>query len=206
LRLWQPEPPAVKRLKALVRRLDDLREIEQMEHNRLEVADANVKASIESVLEHIGQEIKETLKAINKHIDNDPDLRCKRDLLTSIDGVADKTAALLLAELGDPQRFANSRAITAFAGLNPRLQESGSYRGQTRISKMGSSRLRAGLYMPAISALTYNEAIRAMGERLRERGKTGKQIVCAAMRKLLNIAYGVLKSGQPFDAKLALAH
>ncbi|WP_165672984.1 transposase, partial [Metapseudomonas otitidis] len=106
----------------------------------------------------------------------------------------------------DPQRFANSRAITAFAGLNPRLQESGSYRGQTRISKMGSSRLRAGLYMPAISALTYNEAIRAMGERLRERGKTGKQIVCAAMRKLLNIAYGVLKSGQPFDAKLALAH
>ncbi|MDU9400703.1 IS110 family transposase, partial [Pseudomonas sp. zfem003] len=41
---------------------------------------------------------------------------------------------------------------------------------------------------------------------LRERGKTGKQIVCAAMRKLLNIAYGVLKSGQPFDAKLALAH
>jgi len=206
LRPWQPEPPAVKRLKALVRRLDDLREIEQMERNRLEVADANVKASIESVLEHIGQEIKETLKAINKHIDNDPDLRGKRDLLTSIDGVADKTAALLLAELGDLQRFANSRAVTAFAGLNPRLQESGSYRGQTRISKMGSSRLRAGLYMPAISALTYNEAIRAMGERLRERGKTGKQIVCAAMRKLLNIAYGVLKSGQPFDAKLALAH
>lgn len=206
LRPWQPEPRAVKRLKALVRRLEDLREIEQMERNRLEVADASVQASIQSVLEHVGQEIEETLKAINDHIDNDPDLRGKRDLLTSIDGVADKTAALLLAELGDPQRFANSRAITAFAGLNPRLQESGSYRGQTRISKMGSSRLRAGLYMPAISALTYNEAIRAMGERLRERGKTGKQIVCAAMRKLLNIAYGVLKSGQPFDAKLALAH
>ncbi|MBO2930844.1 IS110 family transposase, partial [Pseudomonas otitidis] len=73
---------------------------------------------------------------------------------------------------GRPAALANSRAITAFAGLNPRLQESGSYRGQTRISKMGSSRLRAGLYMPAISALTYNEAIRAMGERLRERGKT----------------------------------
>ncbi|SIR49545.1 hypothetical protein SAMN05421672_1301, partial [Pseudomonas flexibilis] len=47
--------------------------------------------------------------------------------------------------------------------------------------------------------------IKALAERLRSRGKRGKQIVCAAMRKLLHIAYGVLKSGQPFDPKLALA-
>lgn len=206
LRPWQPDSKAERRLKALVRRLGDLQEIKQMELNRLEVADASVQASIRSVLEHIERQIKETLKAIDDHIDDDPDLRSKRDLLTSIDGIADKTAALLLAELGDPMRFTSSRAVTAFAGLNPRLQESGNYRGQTRLSKMGSSRLRAGMYMPSISALTHNEAIKAMGERLKSRGKTGKQIVCAAMRKLLNIAYGVLKSGRPFDVKLALAH
>lgn len=206
LRAWQPDPPVIRRLQALVRRHEDLREIQQMERNRLDVADASVQASIRSVLEHVDQQIDETLKAIDEHIDDDPDLRGKRDLLTSIDGIADKTAALLLAELGDPLRFASSRAITAFAGLNPRLQESGSHRGQTRISKMGSSRLRAGLYMPSISALKHNEAIRAMGKRLRTRGKTGKQIICAAMRKLLNIAYGVLKSGLPFDEKRALAH
>ncbi|MBB4820339.1 hypothetical protein HNP29_006097, partial [Pseudomonas alcaligenes] len=51
-----------------------------------------------------------------------------------------------------------------------------------------------------------NGAIKAMRERLRAKGKTGMQIICAAMRKLLNIAYGVLKSGQPYDVKLALAH
>ena len=205
LRPWQPEPRAVRRLKALVRRLEDLREIEQMERNRLEVADASVQASIQSVLEHIGQEIEETLKAIDDHIDNDPDLRGKRDLLTSIDGIADKTAALLLAELGDPLRFANSRAVTAFAGLNPRLQESGNHRGQTRISK--TAHRACG---PACSCRDQcpdvQRAVRALSERLRAKGKTGKQIVCAAMRKLLSIAYGVLKSGRPFDAKLALAH
>ncbi|MGA4637293.1 IS110 family transposase [Pseudomonas solani] len=206
LRPWQPDSKAERRLKALVRRLGDLQEIKQMELNRLEVADASVQASIRSVLEHIERQIEETLKAIDDHIDDDPDLRGKRDLLISIDGIADKTSALLLAELGNPLRFTSSRAVTAFAGLNPRLQESGSYRGQTRISKMGSSRLRAGLYMPSICALQHNEAIKAMSERLKSRGKTGKQIVCAAMRKLLNIAYGVLKSGQPFDVKLALAH
>ena len=203
---WQPEPPATRRLKALVRRLTDLHEIEQMERNRLTVtSDPHVQDSIQAVLERIDHQINETLKAIQEHIDNDPDLRGKRDLLTSIDGIADKTAALLLAELGDPLRFRSARAITAFAGLNPRLQESGTYKGQTRISKMGSSRLRAGLYMPAISALKHNAAIKALSERLRAKGKTGKQIVCAAMRKLLHIAYGVLKSGLPFDPQLALA-
>ncbi|GLZ89615.1 IS110 family transposase [Metapseudomonas resinovorans] len=204
---WQPEPPTIRRLKALVRRLTDLHEIKQMEQNRLAVTtDAQVQHSIEAVLTHIDQQISATLKAIQDHIDNDPDLRGKRELLTSIDGIADKTAALLLAELGDPLRFRNARAITAFAGLNPKLQESGTYKGQTRISKMGSARLRAGLYMPALSALTHNAAIRALSERLRAKGKSGKQIVCAAMRKLLHIAYGVLKSGQPFDAERALAH
>ena len=177
-----------------------------MERNRLEVADVSVQESIRAVLQHTEQQIAATLKAIQQHIDDDPDLRGKRDLLTSIDGVADKTAALILAELGDPLQFKSARAITAFAGLNPQLRESGTQKAYACISRMGSSRLRAGLYMPAISALTHNPAIKAMGQRLRSRGKAGKQIVCAAMRKLLHIAYGVLKSGQPFDAKLALAH
>lgn len=206
LRAWQPEPPAIRRLRALVRRLQDLQEIAQMERNRLDVADSSVQESIRSVLQHIEQQIDETLKAIQDHIDNDPDLRGKRDLLTSIDGIADKTAALLLAELGDPLQFKNARAITAFAGLNPKLQDSGTYKGHARISRIGSARLRAGLYMPAIVSMQHNPAISALAKRLRERGKAGKQIVCAAMRKLLHIVYGVLKSGQPFDAKLALAH
>lgn len=205
LRAWQPEAPAIRRLKALVRRLTDLQEMAQMERNRLEVADASVQASIQAVLRHLDQQVADTLKEIKDHLDDDPDLRGKRDLLVSIDGIGDKTAALLLAELGDPLRFESARAIAAFAGLNPALQESGTYKGTTRISRVGSSRLRAGLYMPAISAMTHNEAIKALSDRLRAKGKAGKQIVCAAMRKLLSIAYGVLKSGKPFEAKLALA-
>ena len=70
---------------------------------------------------------------------------------------------------------------------------------------MGSARLRAGLYIPVITSMSRNPAIRAMVERMKARGKAGKQIVCAAMRKLLCIAYGVLKSGEPFNPKLAIA-
>lgn len=206
LRAWKPEQPSIKRLKALTHRLKDLQELEQMEQNRLDVtSDAKVAASIQSVLGHIRQQIADTLEAIKKHFDDNDDLRGKRDLLKSIDGIADRTAALLLAELGDIQRFDGSRAVTAFAGLNPRLQESGKHKGHVRLSRMGSAVLRGGLYLPAVVSMRHNAAIRAMTERLRARGKAGKQIVCAAMRKLLCIAYGVLKSGQPFNPQLAIA-
>ena len=206
LRSWQPEAPEIRRLKALVHRLKDLQELEQIERNRLDVThESKVRDSIQSVLDHLQQQIDVTLKAIKQHFDDHDDLRGKRDLLTSIDGIADRTAALLLAELGDIQRFDSSKAVIAFSGLNPRLQESGKYKGHVRISRMGSARLRAGLYMPGVSSLSHNQAIRELAERMRAKGKAGKQIVCAAMRKLLCIAYGVLKSGKPFDPTLAIA-
>lgn len=206
LRAWQPDPPSLKRLRALVRRLQDLQEMAQMEANRLDVAEASIQPSIQQVLKHVRAQIKQIQREIDEHLDNDPDLRGQRDLLVGIDGIGLKTTALLLAELGDVRRFGDTGAVTAFAGLNPRLQESGKYRGHVRISRMGSTRLRAGLYMPALVALTHNPALRALKQRLKARGKTPKQIICAAMRKLLCIAYGVLKSGLPFDHNKAVAH
>ena len=202
---WQPEPLNIRQLRALSRRLEDLQELRQMELNRLEVSRDNVHASINAVLQRLDEQLPETLGRIKNLIDDDPDRRGKRDLLVSIDGISDKTASLLLAELGDPQRFNNARAVVAFAGLDPQLHESGKYQGCVRISHTGSARLRAGLYMPAVSSLKHNPAIRALAERMKSRAKKGKQIVCAAMRKLLTIAYGVLKSCRPFDANLAVA-
>jgi len=206
LRAWHPEPVSIRTLRALTRRLEDLQSLRQTELNRLEISPEKVQDSIRAVLQRLDEQIAWTLEQIKRHIDDDPDLRGKRDLLVSIDGIADKTAALILAELGDIDRFADARAVTAFAGLNPRLKESGLARGHTCISRMGSVRLRSALYLPAVVALTYNPAIKAQAERLKARGKKGKQTVCAAMRKLLTIAYGVLKSGKPFDPALAIAH
>ncbi|TPG91117.1 IS110 family transposase [Pseudomonas caspiana] len=205
LQLWAPEPLKYRQLKALVRRLDDLQEMEQMELNRLEVSDEKVKGSINSVLRHIEKEIAETHKTIKKHIDDDSDMREMRDLIVTIDGIGQKTLERLLAELGDLRKYDDPRKLVAAAGLNPKLQDSGLLKGRTVISKIGSARVRAGLYMPGLVALQHNKAIMAMKDRLKANGKAPKQIICAAMRKLLHFVYGVLKSGQPYDAKLALA-
>lgn len=205
LTLWAPEPVAIRRLRVLLRRLDDLQEMLQMERNRQEVADTVVQESIQSHISHIEKDIVQTRQMIKQHVDDDPDLRGKRDLLLSIDGIGEKTASVILAELGDLKEFRSARAVVSFAGLNPQLAESGKFKGRTLISKAGSGRIRRALYLPSITAMNMSEPLMAMKERLRAKGKAGKQIVCAVMRKMLHIVFGVLKSGHPYDPKLALA-
>jgi transposase len=93
--------------------------------------------------------------------------------------------------------------VAAHVGLTPRKDQSGSSLNKTRISKLGSGRLRKALYFPAISALQHNTIIKSLAGRLRQNGLKPKQVVCAAMRKLLHIAFGVIKHHSPFEPNLA---
>lgn len=199
---WSPPAPELRELQALVRRLEALEQMQQMEENRLEtgVESATVRAQVQEHIAYLQGQIETVRALIRSHIDQHPTLKAQRDLLTSIPGIAHTTSALLLAELGEVKRFQSARQVAAFAGLVPRLRQSGSsVRGRSCLSKAGSPRLRKSLYFPALTALQWNPSIRAMGERLRARGKSKMLIVGAAMRKLLHLAFGVLKSGRPFD-------
>ena len=202
-----PLPQEVRELQALARRLDSLLEMRQMEANRLEVA--GTRAVKESLSEHIAfldQEIARAEGLIRSHIGSHPGLRAQRDLLLSIPGVGETTAAKLLSEIMDVKLYESARQLAAFAGLAPRLHESGSsVRRKPRLSKAGAPRLRKALYFPAISAIRYNPYVKDLSERLRARGKCPMQVIGAAMRKLVHIAYGVLKSGRPFDPGLKTA-
>lgn len=204
---WRPPPAEVRDLQALVRRLDSLTEMRQMEANRLEVAaTAAVKESLAGHLTYLDAEVAKTEELIRAHLDAQPGLRAQRDLLLSIPGIGETTAAKLLSEIVDVKLYESARQLAAFAGLAPRLHESGtSVRRKARLSKAGAPRLRKALYFPAISAIRYNPHVKDLGERLRARGKCPMQVIGAAMRKLLHIAYGVLKSGRPFDPKLKTA-
>jgi len=197
---WTPLPPEIAALEALVRRLDALEQMRQQEANRLDVAPPAVRPSIAEHIEFLEQQIRRTQQAIHDHLNSHPHLRARRDLLVSIPGIAEKTAAKLLAEIPRMEQFAQVRQVVAFAGLNPRQWSSGtSVRGRARLSKVGSPRVRKALYMPALVALRYNPVIRGLGSRLRANGKQPMVIVGAAMRKLLHLAFGVLKSGLPFN-------
>jgi transposase len=202
---WTPPPAEIKQLQGLVRRLEALQEMRQQEVNRLEQAGRQplVGESLEKIIVALDGEILRLRQLIKDHIDQHPDLKRDRDLLLSIPGIGEITAAWLLSEL-QVQAYGSARQVAAHAGLTPQHHESGtSVRGRTRMSKTGNARLRRALYMPALSAKRYNPIIAAFCQRLAKRGKRPMEIVGAAMRKLLHIVYGVLKSGKAFDPSLA---
>lgn len=199
---WVPAPRSVRELQQLVRRLDALIEMHTQETNRLGSAHDSVRRSIEESIGFLERAIAEIKEAIAQHIDHHPDLKAQRDLLDSVPGLGPATCAWLIAEL-NAKRFSCARSAAAYTGLTPAHWLSGtSVKGKPRLSKRGNAQLRKALYWPAITALRCNPIVQAMGQRLRARGKHKMVIIAAAMRKLVHIAFGVLKSGKPFDPTL----
>ena len=199
---WTPPAPELRELRALVRHLADLQAMRQAEANRLQGQthpDA-VRQALEDHLVFLAKQVAQLRTRIDDHIEQHPELRRQRDLLISIKGIGRRTAARLLAEVGDIRSFENARALAAYAGLTPRQFSSGtSIRKRTRLSKLGSASLRKALFFPAIVAKQHNPIIRAFCLRLLDAGKSPMVVVGAAMRKLLHLVYGVLKTGKPFD-------
>jgi transposase len=204
---WQAPPPAVRELRALVDRLQVLRDMQQQERNRLEAHAADQVVS-PSIREHINwlQACADKLQTqIDDHIDAHPLLAKDAELLNSIPGIGQVTTPKVLAFLGDVRRFANAKALAAFIGVTPRLKESGSsVRGRSMISRAGHAQMRKALYMPALVAARHNPAVRAFSERLRASGLAPKAVVGACMHKLAVLIYGVLRSGVPFDPRIAM--
>jgi transposase len=203
---WVPPAREVRELQALVRRLEALTEMRGAEANRLEaiIAVEAVRSSVEEHIAYLDRQIEQTKAAIRQHVNSHPGLRRQRELLDSIPGIAATTAATLLAEITDITQYRSARQVAAYAGLVPRERHSGSsVRGRTRLSKIGNARLRKALYFPAITALRCSPFFQAWAEGLRQRGKCKMSVIGAAMRKLIHLAYGVLKTGQPFDPQWA---
>lgn len=199
---WQAPTPGVRALQALVARLDALQEMRQSEANRLDVAHAAVQPSLREVLNTLDKAIADVKAQIRQTIDDDPDLRQRGELLQSIPGLGERTIPQLLAYIGDPQRFKNVKALSAYASLSPVIRQSGSSLDKRRgTHPQGHRQLKHALYFPALVAGQYNPVVAAFWQRLKAQNKPGMVIVVACMHKLLAIVYGVLKSGKPFDAQ-----
>jgi transposase len=201
---WLPPSAEVKQLQALVRRIEVLEEMRQAEENRLANAAREVQPSLERMIALLKKEITELEQQIKEHINRPPNLREQSRLLQTIPGIGSRTANLLLSEI-EFERYSSARSIAAQAGVTPRKKQSGTSLKQTSLSKLGNARLRKALYFPAIVARQHNEIVKKFAERLKKKGKAPMQIVCAAMRKLLHIAFGVLKHKRAFDSSLAFS-
>jgi transposase len=200
---WQPPPPAVRELRALVARRTALDAMRTQERNRLQVAPPAVHDNVATMIGHLDQAIAQIDAQIARKIDDDPGLKAQYALLDSVPALGERTIPTLLAYYGGPLPFTKTKAAVAFAGLDPRQHQSGSsVHAKPHVSKVGHHALRAALYMPAVVAITKTAWGCRFRDRLRQAGKPPMVIIIAMMRKLVHVAIGVLKSGKPFDPAL----
>ncbi|MGA2395989.1 MAG: transposase, partial [Candidatus Lustribacter sp.] len=200
--LWKPLAPEIEELQGLYRHLEFLKESRTQHVTREQTPGLpeRVRQSTQALIVQLDIQIDDLERAIRDHIDRHPGLKIKHDLLTSIPGIGDTSATAILSEMPAIEEFRSAQAVAAYAGLSPLIRQSGSsVRGKPRLCKTGNARLRKALYFPAIVGERYNPTLQAFGRRLRAAGKATMVVIGAMMRKLLVIAYGVLKSGKPFN-------
>jgi len=200
---WTPPAPEARILQALLSRREAIAQDLQRERNRLEKADATetpelIRESLVDSITFLKKQLTKLQQDIDDHIDKHPNLKADRDLLTSIPAVGPQVGNQLLAVMHNHQ-FQSAEQLAAYLGLVPIERQSGSsIQGCPRLSKAGPARIRAVLYMAAIVGTQYNPHIKALYQRLQARGKTKKSALGAAMRKLVHLCFGVLKTRQPY--------
>jgi transposase len=207
---FKPTPivdPELRKLRALSRHMGELIVRRASVLNQRHAAKVGLDAS-ELLLATLDAEeamltrlIDQLEVAIITKIKSLPVAKAAYSRLIRIQGIKDRTAARLLPELMCMPKHLTTRQCIAFAGLDPRPNQSGTSRAGTHwhISKQGNPRVRQALYMAVLSSVRWFPPLRAFYTRLRERGKLKMVALIAAMRKLLTAAWAITAHGQEFD-------
>lgn len=206
-RKWQTPAEKVIALQGIGRRIYQLNAEKNREENRLDAvtlqgkAGKLVAADLKKSITQIERRILALEQAGIALINEDPKLQRALDLLTSVKGIAKRSAIRLLGELLVLPPDMKAPQWVAQAGLDPRVRQSGtSLDGHRYISKAGNRYIRAALFMPAMVAIQKEPVVKAhYTNMVQNRGKEKMIAIIAVMRKLLLSIYGMLKNDAPFD-------
>lgn len=202
---WTPPAQALVELRAIARRIADLTVQRTAERNRLAALRTSVAHSrlvandLEVNIRHLNRRIDRLVAEGTAVVEQDASLKGAYRHVTSVRGIAAKSAIQLLPELLVLPADMTPKQWVAHAGLDPREYESGStVRGRVRISKVGNVHIRRALYMPALVASRSEPHVRAFYHELLARGKRPMVANVAVMRKLLHALHGMLRHGEDF--------
>jgi len=198
--VWIPPSPEIRSLRALVRRVDSLIDMRRQEKNRISTAHGHVVVLIKEHIAYLDQEIEKIRKQIADLIGQNPQLKQRKNCWILFPGLARQPFLIFwqnwitLINLPMFEKWWPSSDLRQRKHSQDHL-----YKGKPRLCKIGHARLRKALYMPALISIQCNPVMIAFYNRLKEKGKNGKVIVCAIMRKLVHVIFGVLKSGKKYD-------
>jgi transposase len=151
-----------------------------------------------SLLLHVQEQIEEITKAMMSL--SGEQMKRDAEIITSMNGIGDKTAMSFLIELGgDIRAFANDKKLIAAAGLDPTVHESGKYKGQSKISKRGNRHLRRVIWLMATKVIISNETFRAYYFKRRKDGLVYRMAVLATAHKLIRVMFSMLVNQRHFE-------
>ncbi len=185
----------LQQLQALVLRRRQLVQMLTAERQRLRLAHAAARPSIERVIEFLKQEIGDSEAEVATHVQGHHSQLAQA--LASVPGIGAASVAVLLAELPELGKL-DRRRIAALVGVAPLNRDSGQMRGQRSIWG-GRADVRRTLYMATLVAVRHNPALKACYERLLAVGKRKKVALVACMRKLLTMLNAIAKHGSTWD-------
>jgi transposase len=189
-------------IKALVARRNQLIEMRTAESNRREhMNDSAIARSITTVIKTLNKEIAKVEEQLRDHIRRTPQLKQKADQLTSVPGIGETTAMMLIAEMPELGNL-NRRQIAALVGVAPINRDSGSFRGK-RMTGGGRRSVRTSLFLPTLVATRHNQRIKQFYQRLLASGKSKMTALVAAMRKLVTMLNAMIANNQYWEPKFA---
>lgn len=157
---------------------------------------------IQTLVKSIKQ-LNPTISEIEKKMQANELYKTTNSLLSSIPGCGDNSAVILNIEIGDIQKFKSAGQMCAYFGTHPEKKQSGDGQTKARMSKKGSPRFRGTLYMVAKNAVLYSAYFKAIYASSRAKSNKHNHALGVVMNKLVRIIYGILKSGIPFNEKIA---
>jgi len=157
-------------------------------------------AAIRVIAEHLAliDQINEHIKAIEQSMELAPGQKATVKLLTSIPGVGKTIATIIVVEIGGVERFHSPKSLCNWAGLTPRVRNSGTVIRHGHISKEGSTFLRGAMTRAAMVASRSSKRWYLVHEDLLKRcGRKGAKVAVA--RRLLTVVYHMLTRNEPYQ-------
>ena len=203
---WLKPKAVYKELQQLTRERDQIVQersiIKNQTHAENTEAEPNQRSLIRMGLriKFLNQQEKEIKEDIANIIKENPDLRKIIERVTTIPGVGELTAVIILGETNGFEMIRNKAQLTSYAGLDVKEKQSGtSVKGKPRISKKGNRNLRKAVHLPALSAVKWDENFKSIYARLVSKHGIKMKALVAIQRKLLELIYILFKNETKYD-------
>lgn len=199
-KLPTPKPENMQKMADIVRRRNQLIEMQTKEKNRLQIMPKSVQSSVKAILVILKKHIEKMNDELAELIESCPDYSAKSELVQSMPGIGKVSAAALISylpELG----LMNSKQVAALVGVAPMSKESGKYKGK-QVKQGGRHQVRTVLFMAMMSAMQCNLKFKMFYERLVKAGKPKKVAIIACVRKMVVILNSMVRDGVMWEEKV----